>query len=104
MYVTNGYFVCDDYYKLRTSGWFHVALVYHGPNDGEGITVYHDGTQVEHDDTRYNRSYTTGPGSMVIGRKYTNRDDYYTSVVVDELTMWNRQLSVQEIQDIFNLY
>ena len=81
-----------------------MALVYHGPNNGQGITVYQDGTQVEHDDTRYNQLYTRGSGSMVIGRKYTFKDDHYTSVAVDELTMWNRQLSVQEIQDIFNMY
>ena len=83
-----------------------MTIVYHGPNNGEGFTVYHDGTQVEHDDTRYYTgfSYTTGPGVVVIGRGYTDEDDHYTSVAVDELTMWNRQLSFQEIQDIFDMY
>ena len=79
-------------------------MVYHGPNNGEGFTVYYHGVEVGHEHTRYNRSYITDPDFMFIGRRWTDMDNLYTSVCMDELTMWNRQLSVQQIQDIFNIY
>ena len=81
-----------------------MTIVYHGPNNGEGFTVYHNGIGVAHDNFRSASSHNAGPGSMVIGRTFTDVDDEYASVCVDELTMWNRQLSFQEIQDIFNMY
>ena len=71
-------------------GWFHLAMVYHGLNNGEGFTLYHNGVEVAHVDFKSASSYNAGPGSMVIGRSFTNNDDIYTSVVVDELTLWNR--------------
>ena len=84
----------------RPTGWFHLAMVFHGPNEGEGITVYHDGVQVASDTTKWPYSfppYRPGDGTFVIGRFYTDRGEDYSSVEVDELTLWNRNLTQQEI-------
>ena len=37
--------------------WIHVGIVYRGPNEGEGITIYHDGVYKGSDTTL--SSYTT---------------------------------------------
>ena len=40
--ILNGYFAKGDI--IIPSGWFHFALVFHGPEEGQGITVYMNGT------------------------------------------------------------
>ena len=37
--LVDGYFALE--FIETNDGWIHVALVYSGPNDGQGISVYH---------------------------------------------------------------
>ena len=39
---------------------------------------------------------------MVIGRGFTNRNFDYGSVMVDELAIWDEQLSVTDIMRLYN--
>ena len=77
---------------------------YIGPADGQGITVYTDGSLQGNDTSKYTRSWAAGDGRLVIGRWYTDRDQRYASVAVDELTLWNRTLTLQEIQAVYNMH
>ena len=78
--------------------WFHAVLICHGPQDG--ISVYHDTTQVGMS-MKYGRSTTPGTGQTLIGARDILASPYYTSVAVDEVKMWNRQISENEIENMY---
>ena len=82
-----------------------MVLVYQGSKQGQGITIYHDGVQVGEDTNKsFRNADTLAPGDvrMGIGRYYTDRDGWYSSVEVDELTFWNSTISSNEVQLISN--
>ena len=45
-------------------------------------------------------TYPQGPGEMVLGRTYTNEDDKYSNVLMDDLAMWNAKLTAKDIKEI----
>ena len=81
------------------SGWVHAVMVYHGV--GQGITVYHDGMVVGTDTSRAVGTRVQGTGDMFIGRRLDNSGSLYASVHVDELKLYNRQLSADEISEMY---
>ena len=85
------------------TGWTHIVLNYIGPNDGEGIRVYYNGTEVESDTTKTTRSYAPGDGRIVVGRSYTDSDKYYASMHIDELIFFNKALSTNDIKLLYNV-
>ena len=90
------------FYTISTSlgpEWFHMVIVYRNG----GFTVHHVGTFQETDSTVGDRNHTLSPGGrMIIGRKSVDTNNFYTSIIVDELTLWERTLTNQEIQDMYS--
>ena len=76
-------------------------LNYIGPADGQGFTIFTDGVLQGSDTSKDTRSRTPGDGRVLIGRAIT---DWYASVEIDELTFWNRALTQQEIQAVYNMH
>ena len=84
-------------------GWLHLAGVYYGSSEGEGITLYLNGIQVANDTTRATASSVIPEsGKLVVGRKRSEINDIYASVEVDEILFFNRKLSAPEVQMIYN--
>ena len=54
------------------------------------------------DTTKDARSYSAGDGRIVLGRYYTDSDEYYTSAMVDELVFFNQALSNDDINALYN--
>ena len=79
-----------------------MVLNYIGPNNGEGTAMYINGTEVKSVTTKYAVSSAAGDGRIVVGRVYTNLDQDYASVQVDELIYFNQALTDEEIHSIFN--
>ena len=77
-------------------------LNYLGPNNGEGIEIYYNGTEVKSDGVKQARSMSSGDGRIVVGRHYTDQDWEYASVQVDELIYFNAALSSDHVQSIYN--
>ena len=84
------------------SAWFHVVLNYIGADNGEGIKMFIDGSKVTSDTTKTAHSSLAGDGMIVVGRIYTDKDQSYTSVQVDELIFFNRALTSVEVQSVYN--
>ena len=87
------------------SHWFHLVLVYHGPNNGEGITVHlnsESGRKTTIDPSSNPIPHSTG--EVVIGKLLVNTDSTYGNVMVDELTFWNRKLSETEVEALKKKY
>ena len=79
-------------------------MVYFGLNNGQGLIVYVNGTEVGRDEDQYDILFEPGNGQFVIGKWFIDIDDYYASVAVDELTRWNRELTDLEIEDLHQMF
>ena len=71
---------------------------YIGPNNGQGISIFMNGELVN----KTTDKLVAGPfpdvdGKIVVGRIFTNIDDYYASMQVDELILFNHPLMLDEI-------
>ena len=79
-------------------------LNYIGPNDGEGIRIYYNGTEAASDTTRDGGSYSAGDGRIVVGRYYTDHDgaEDYASVQIDELIFFNHALNNDNVNALYN--
>ena len=82
--------------------WTHVVLNYIGPSNDEGIRIYYDGAEVASDSTNETASHSAVDGRIVVGRAFTNLNDYYASVMVDELIYFNAVLKSDDVQLIYN--
>ena len=83
----------DDYEYYERNTWFRLTLVY----DSESTTG-----EIYQDDAPYPMkseavSSQSNTGQMVLGRGFTNVDDDYAYVLIDNLKMWNRKLTREEI-------
>ena len=89
-------------YYNRPSGWFHVVINYIGPNNGQGIRMFIDGSELMSDTAKDAWSFSAGDGMVVVGRDYTDADKEYASVQVDELIFFNQVLSNDHINKLYN--
>ena len=74
-------------------------MVYHGYE--QGITVYHDGSKIGTDTDKTSFTTSAGNGRVEVGRRVLPSGTYYASTYVDEIKMYNRQLSESEIQNMY---
>ena len=92
----NGNYVVET---AKPTGWVHAVMVYHGVE--KGITAYQDGIKVGTDTSRNPFSRPSGNGEVVIGRRVGLSDTFYASAYVDEIKMYNRQLSQEELANMY---
>ena len=76
---------------------------YIGPNDGEGIRIFIDGTEVASDTDKNGGPNSAGDGRIVVGRHSTYKDDWYASMQIDELLFFNQALTEREISALATL-
>ena len=50
------------------------------------------------------KGYSHGLRPLMVGRKFTDIDDKYRSVIVDEVMVWDRVLSELEVIGLMNVY
>ena len=87
----------------KPTGWTHVVLNYIGPNNGQGIQVYHGGEPAGRGDTKSGLKHSPGDGRVVLGRVFTDSNSYYASVDVDEISFFNKALTGGDIRYIKNM-
>jgi len=74
-----------------THTWYHVVLVHHSNNTNE---LYVNGN-LEATNT-HEIAFTSNP--FQIGKFYTNKNDFYFNGIIDEVRIYNRALTPDEIQ------
>ena len=84
------------------TGWNHIVMNYIGPKNGQGIRGYRDGTQVVSKKNKDSRSHSAGDGRITVGRRFTDRNQEYATVQVDELNFFNAALSSNHVQSVYN--
>ena len=93
--ILTGYFV--KHVTDVPSGWFYFVMALHSAEIQHGFTIYIDDTSFQsssQDNTRDKNS----TGTVTIGRLYSDRSRSYSSMMVDELTFWNRQLDESDVE------
>ena len=100
MRVSDGVFSCG--FSPTVTGWYHLTLVFHGPDQGQGLSVYHDGILIMNDVTKQSNNFVENLGTVVIGTARTDLAGF-GSVTIDELTFWDRRLLAEEIAAIANM-
>ena len=78
--------------------WIHTVLNYIGPNDGEGIQIYHNSRNIVNVTELSACVYFEGNPNLVLVRVYNGGDFWYESIQVDELYFFNQTLSEAEIR------
>ena len=86
------------------SGWIHIVLNYNGLEDSDylRIQVYQDGVLAGYyiPVTKSGKISVQSDGRVVIGRDFTDKDEAYGSVQVDELFFFNVALSDSDIMTL----
>ena len=79
--------------------WFHLVLNFLGPNVGEGFIIYRDATEELRLGVKITGIRDVGRGEVVIGRY----GEIYSSLLMDELLLFNRKLTLDEIQILYDM-
>ena len=99
------FILSDGFFYLghpKSAGWTHLTLNYIRYEDGQGIRMYYDGREVASDTTNFGGTYSAGDGRIVVGRIFTDRDENYASIQVDELIYFNKALTTTDIKLLYN--
>ena len=91
----------DGFYLMHAdtfSKWVHAVVVYHGVE--QGMTVYFDGNKLATVTAKVRVPTATGNGTVFIGKDHYLEARYATASV-DEIKMYNRQLSQEEISNMY---
>ncbi|MFH1642594.1 MAG: LamG-like jellyroll fold domain-containing protein, partial [Nanoarchaeota archaeon] len=93
--------------KLRSSGgislgattltvdqWYHVGYIFNGSHEKIYLNAQIDSNYIEHGYTSQNM--------LTIGRANGAVNSYFFNGTIDELAIWNRSLSAEEILNIYN--
>ena len=84
------------------SQWVHLVLNFMRPE--ERFQVFKDGTLVPGQQTKKYFSRPLGNGRLVLGKRFPHRDNFYSSIEVDELVFFNRKFTEPEVIKLYNNY
>ena len=71
---------------------------------GQGIKIFYNGLEVASLETKLAGSHQTGDGRIVVGRRFTDMDQQYASIMVDELLFFNLYLTPEEISVLLRVW
>ena len=88
--------------KIPDDQWFQAVMIYEGPD--EGAPHLHVSGEVKYlKETEGTRSRESS-GHVVIGRRYVEEDDRYCTTMVDDLMLWSRSLTTNEVENFMAMY
>ena len=93
-------------YKYNFGQWYHgaVVMIPWDENCAQCITVYINGQMVNMDTNGLTRrSYGSVPGNLVIGRRGVDWDAFYSSVIMDEITIFDTAIPAADITKIYEM-
>ena len=104
LWETGGYFT-EKRVEKPSREWTHLALVYHViavPSMRLSLFVlYVNGELALRDTTKKPQDSEPSDGRIVLGRPYSEVDDYYTSMEVEDLVFYNSATDPEEIKTLY---
>ena len=97
-----GYFTENN--NIRpVPGWIHLVLNYRKSSRSPlaRLSAYINTQEVLKDSTKVPKDTASGDGRIVLGRAFSEIDDFYTSMAVDEVVFYNEWLDPSEIDELF---
>ena len=88
--------------SLETKIWIRITIVYDpasATGDGSENKFYKDNQMYALFRSK-TRSHKNGRGQMVLGILYTNVPHFYSNDLIDDLKMWNRKLTEEDIVEM----
>ena len=96
-----------EVYTILPTGWVHAVMVFHGTHKvSNGVTAYVDKTFLRSDpgfaNTTGNGLTDDGDGLVEIGTRRDNTGAHrHISLYMDEVKMYNRALSTDEVHQMY---
>jgi len=90
---------------VNDGSWHHLVVTYDGSSDVSGVNLYIDNAKIVTLTTYQNTlsSTTLNTGKFSIGRRILNpTNNYPYTGNLDEASIWNKELSSSEINNIYN--
>ena len=102
IYKTGGYFKEKNYIR-PVPGWIHIVLNYRTSSRSPlpRLSAYVNTYEVLTDSTEVLEDTASGDGRIILGRAFSDIDDHYTSMEVDEVMFYREWLDPTEIDDLF---
>ena len=104
LWEKGGYFTAKRVEKPQ-GNWKHLAFVYYViADDSRRLTLFDlfvDGEFALRDSKKEPEDTDYGDGRIVLGRPYSQVDDFYTSMTVDELVFYNGFTSHGTIKTLY---
>ena len=95
-FQTNGYVYSNGSYPIPQSSWHNLILFY----DNQNVKVYVDG--IFKNSIPYTLSYIPNSDPILVGKHLLSSFPYFTNGKIDDIGIWNRALTQQEITGLYN--
>ena len=82
------------------SGWTNIVLTVISTRNTEHVRMFIN-REVAKDTSGFTIRHS-GDGRIVIGREFTDRDDLYVSMHIDELIFFNQALTDDNVNKLYN--
>jgi len=87
---------------LQVSNWYHVTVTYNGSSSASGVKIYVNGVSESLTTLTDNLSGTIQNSvPLFIGARDIGNPSYFNGKI-DEPTIWNKELSQQEVTQLYN--
>ena len=83
---------------FNTSTWYNVVISYDGSKSSSGVKIYINGIEATYNIVSDNfTGNSSNSGTFKIGYTFG-----YTSGIIDEFAIWNRELTASEVTQLYN--
>ena len=80
-------------------------MVFYGMEQGQGFNAYENNVQVA---SKRTKSQYTSPkpaiGELFVGRRMYTVDSWYVTAEIDEIAIFDKVLSADEVQSLYDMY
>jgi hypothetical protein len=79
--------------------WYNVLVI----RNDTSVCVYENGKKIKNVSTNGNISYYTNPSDLYFGTRASKLSNFYLNGIIDDIRIYNRALTVNEIIEIQNI-